>query len=301
MDPELGRFISEDNIPIDPNNPMTLNLYMYCSNNPVNRIDPSGHMDYLSQSDDLGAGIIDGIGDQIEGLKDAPEAIKTIAVAVIKGEITLDQLAEAGLEGVIGDYKYILENLSVFNPLQQNTDQEVYDMGKHVSGVVTDVALAATGVGAAKLFSVLSKTKSGAKVVKALKALSKSDEAAEVADDLSDLSKAINKVDDINGVKKVPNPSGKKGGELHQGKIQELTEAFKNEGYDISFEKRVVTTGGTKPVRYGDILVTNPKTGEQWIVQVGKQTKSGNPISREAKALTDLENAGWKVEFVPYN
>jgi G:T-mismatch repair DNA endonuclease (very short patch repair protein) len=47
--------------------------------------------------------------------------------------------------------------------------------------------------------------------------------------------------------------------------------------------------------------VTDPNTGEQWIIQVGKQTKAGNPISRETKAIKDLESAGWKVEFVPYN
>ncbi|NLW48697.1 MAG: RHS repeat-associated core domain-containing protein, partial [Firmicutes bacterium] len=37
-DPDLGRFISEDPAG-DPNNP---NLYSYCGNNPLNRIDPSG-------------------------------------------------------------------------------------------------------------------------------------------------------------------------------------------------------------------------------------------------------------------
>ena len=37
-DPDLGRFISEDPV-ADPNNP---NLYSYCGNNPVIRVDPSG-------------------------------------------------------------------------------------------------------------------------------------------------------------------------------------------------------------------------------------------------------------------
>ena len=38
-DSELGRFISEDDPGADPNNP---NLYSYCGNNSLNRIDPSG-------------------------------------------------------------------------------------------------------------------------------------------------------------------------------------------------------------------------------------------------------------------
>src|SRR5690606_26196712 len=37
-DSELGRFISEDPA-VDPNNP---NLYVYCANNPLRLIDPSG-------------------------------------------------------------------------------------------------------------------------------------------------------------------------------------------------------------------------------------------------------------------
>ncbi|HOJ77411.1 MAG TPA: RHS repeat-associated core domain-containing protein [Bacillota bacterium] len=44
-DAELGRFISEDPM-MDPNNP---NLYTYCSNNPVNKIDPTGY--YAGEAD----------------------------------------------------------------------------------------------------------------------------------------------------------------------------------------------------------------------------------------------------------
>ena len=108
-------------------------------------------------------------------------------------------------------------------------------------------------------------------------------------------------VDIVKGTgKNVPNPYGKKGGPLHQGKIEEIASDLKNKGYDIRFEEYVKTPGGHKNARYGDILVTDP-TGKQWIVQVGKQTKSGNPISRENKAIEDLINAGYEVEFVPYN
>lgn len=102
-------------------------------------------------------------------------------------------------------------------------------------------------------------------------------------------------------LKNVPNPYGKSGGLVHQGKIQEVAEKLRSQGYDVTFEEYVKTPGGYKSARYGDVLVTNPETGEQWIVQVGKQTQAGNPISRENKAIKDLESAGWKVEFVPYN
>lgn len=91
------------------------------------------------------------------------------------------------------------------------------------------------------------------------------------------------------------------GGELHRGKIAELTESLKSQGYKIEKEARIeIPSGGFKGARYGDILVTTP-AGEQWIIQVGLQTKSGLPISRELKAIQDLERRGFKVEFIPYN
>ena len=42
-DPGLGRFITPDSLVPGPDNPQSLNRYSYCGNNPVNRIDPSGH------------------------------------------------------------------------------------------------------------------------------------------------------------------------------------------------------------------------------------------------------------------
>jgi len=43
--PQTGRFISEDSVEGSITNPLSLNLYTYCGNNPVVNIDPSGHID----------------------------------------------------------------------------------------------------------------------------------------------------------------------------------------------------------------------------------------------------------------
>ena len=43
MDPELGRFITEDSYKGDPGDPLTLNFYTYCTNNPLLYNDPTGH------------------------------------------------------------------------------------------------------------------------------------------------------------------------------------------------------------------------------------------------------------------
>ena len=42
-DPQTGRFISRDTYRGEQNDPKTWHLYLYCANNPVNYVDPSGH------------------------------------------------------------------------------------------------------------------------------------------------------------------------------------------------------------------------------------------------------------------
>jgi RHS repeat-associated protein len=44
-DPAIGRFLSPDSVVADTRRPQTLNRYAYASNDPISRIDPSGHVD----------------------------------------------------------------------------------------------------------------------------------------------------------------------------------------------------------------------------------------------------------------
>lgn len=41
--PNIGRFISEDSYWGEDDNPLSLNLYTYCLNDPIKYIDPTGH------------------------------------------------------------------------------------------------------------------------------------------------------------------------------------------------------------------------------------------------------------------
>ena len=43
-DPTTGRFISRDTYRGEQNSPDTWHLYVYCANNPINFVDPDGHL-----------------------------------------------------------------------------------------------------------------------------------------------------------------------------------------------------------------------------------------------------------------
>src|SRR5438105_642636 len=44
-DPVIGRFTQADTVVPDGGDPQSLNRYSYCRNNPLGRVDPSGHDD----------------------------------------------------------------------------------------------------------------------------------------------------------------------------------------------------------------------------------------------------------------
>lgn len=104
-------------------------------------------------------------------------------------------------------------------------------------------------------------------------------------------------------LKKVPSPNGKKGGSAHQQKVSQSIDNLKDEGFDvIETGVMVKTPGGNKGKRFIDVRGTNSKTGETKDIQVGRKNKRGDAVSRERRALDDIENAtGNRPEFVPYN
>ena len=63
--PEDGRFMTEDSYRGEIMNPETGHLYVYCANNPVNYVDPSGH--FLVSTAVLVGGGVGGIVGAIAG------------------------------------------------------------------------------------------------------------------------------------------------------------------------------------------------------------------------------------------
>ena len=104
------------------------------------------------------------------------------------------------------------------------------------------------------------------------------------------------------GKRNVPNPNGKKGGDLHQKTIDDVEQDMQSRGLETKREVKIETPGGNKNTRYVDLEGKDPKTGAVEQVQVGKQNKNGTPVSREKKALDDIENAtGQRPAFKAYN
>jgi RHS repeat-associated protein len=61
-DAAIGRFLSRDTFPINHQNPVELNRYVYAAGNPVNHKDPSGHVSLLEAAGTIGLSTFSGAG-----------------------------------------------------------------------------------------------------------------------------------------------------------------------------------------------------------------------------------------------
>jgi len=98
--------------------------------------------------------------------------------------------------------------------------------------------------------------------------------------------------------KKIPNPHGKKGKDDHQNYLKRLfDELFKKFGNSAN-EGPIDLLNGKK--RYADAAALSEDEKPIEIHQVGRTNKNGTPVSRERKAIEDIEKAtGLKVIFHP--
>ncbi len=99
--------------------------------------------------------------------------------------------------------------------------------------------------------------------------------------------------------KKIPNPDGRKGCEKHRSLIKKIIDYFL-ENKITAIEEPDIDVGNGKK-RYPDIAVLNEQGKIVEIHQVGVQTKAGNPVAREQKAINEIEKVtGIKVFFHSY-
>ena len=92
----------------------------------------------------------------------------------------------------------------------------------------------------------------------------------------------------------------------HNAKIISEAEALEAEGNEIlagggrAPERAVPTPGGHKDSRRPDITYKTPD-GTAKGRNIGKTKADGSPVTREEKALEDLNEAGLETDFVPYD
>ncbi|MDD3303773.1 MAG: hypothetical protein PHP54_02535 [Clostridia bacterium] len=109
------------------------------------------------------------------------------------------------------------------------------------------------------------------------------------------------------------NPGGRLGGTLHRNMVDEVINDIRKRGLGYDTEYGVDTTKverATKNHRYLDAVALDKDGNVVEMYQVGRENKNGTPVSRERKAIYDIENAvrfndkirnQTKVKFVKYN
>lgn len=104
-DPTIGRFISRDSVTGENTDPLSLNLYTYCHNNPIIGTDPSGHIPrWLKNTLKVAAGVA-----VIGGLAVAT-AVTGGAAAVVAGAALSGAIAGGASGAVIGTIGGAIEN-----------------------------------------------------------------------------------------------------------------------------------------------------------------------------------------------
>lgn len=95
---------------------------------------------------------------------------------------------------------------------------------------------------------------------------------------------------------------------LHQSKIAEKAEDMKSRDLKTKTEF-TITDPETGKTRRADVVGINNEGKVQEVYQVGRETRSGDPVARERSALSDIKTSAKKlgnfaenvkIEFVKY-
>ena len=87
-DPVTARFLQEDTYKGDAKDPLSLNLYTYCANNPIIYHDPTGHS------------FVDFASKVVSGFKKAASGIKNTLTTVYNKKRKIDQAMEKAIRGI---------------------------------------------------------------------------------------------------------------------------------------------------------------------------------------------------------
>lgn len=160
-------------------------------NNPLKYTDPSGNMNYFTQTDDLLKGVRHGVASWIWDIIRAPLIFIKIIKELVCGELTIGEVIRQGFEYFVNDIKYVTKHLSVFKPTKKTSNKDVYNMGYHAGRVIAMVVTAISkGIGIANKFKnskigqkIISKSKKIGNSNKKAKSTSKTTKAKEPSKD----------------------------------------------------------------------------------------------------------------------
>lgn len=272
-DPQLARFIQPDTVIPDLSNPQSFNRYSYALNNPLKYTDPSGHAPQLTSliydqrtGGVQGAYVNEKFGDSIRAAKSKPLDKPTLVMA----REVLQAAADASYDPSMSAGETVrLYTMGVSLTILGVTD--LVPDGKTLSKPVTQLA-----------------TKEVEHIVEKQVAKGVAEEAGE-------------------GFLKRGPKVGLEG--PHNIKIKEVADKLEADGNIIIGggkreglpEAVIKTPGGYKQTRRPDILYETP-SGSRQGVNVGKTKADRTPVTREVKALDDLNNrGGLPTTFVPYD
>ena len=183
-DAENKRFDAVDPI-LDPagydinsyaTDPMQLVQYLYVKDNPVNRIDPLGEIDYLTQGTIFLSGVVDYLSDTLGCVLDITEHPVRTAINVIKGvynigkkvltgQLSMPELLKTfgnGLtEALVGDIFYVVKYFDQFSCKTKITDEQARELGRRTMGAIVQatVLVAAAAKLASKVPAAVEKIK----------------------------------------------------------------------------------------------------------------------------------------------
>lgn len=146
-DPTTGRFLTPDTYPGKLRDPMSRNKYVYCGNNPVLYVDPSGNIK-ICQFDDLALGLWDSGVESVQAILSTPGAFWELCEAIWSGSLSFDDLVQAlgdAGDDIIEPLKHVAGN-SGWIWLGDPTDTDVHEYGRNLGHSLQSIGGATAAV-----------------------------------------------------------------------------------------------------------------------------------------------------------